>query len=210
AFSEDEVHRQYGNGATVVRPGLIVGPLDPSDRFTYWPVRIERGGEVLAPGEPSDPVQFIDVRDLSEFIVHLAETRTVGDFNADGPQREPLPIAEMLYGIKAVIGPEVKFTWVPNSFLSKQTPPVRGWGNMPVWMPPEGANVGFSQFRHDKALANGLKYRTLATTTADTLAWHKTRPDAEQKRLAPDAVSPAGRGGPPLPAGTVTRRVGLS
>lgn len=192
-FSENEVHKHYPGIATIVRPGLIVGPLDPSDRFTYWPVRIERGGEVLAPGNPTDPMQLIDVRDLAEWIVRMAEAREFGDFNADGPQREPLPIAEMLYGIKAVTTSEAKFTWVPASFLTEQR--IRGWSNMPVWMSPEGRNIGFSQLRHDKALTKGLTYRPLAVTAADTLAWHKTRPEADQAKLVPEAVAPTRRAG---------------
>ena len=177
-FSENEVHKQYPDIATIVRPGLIVGPLDPSGRFPYWVARIDRGGEVLAPGNFSDPMQYIDVRDLAEWIVRMAEAREFGDFNADGPSKEPLPIAEMLYGIKAVTTSEATFTWVPSSFLATQG--VRPFANMPVWMPPEGANVGFSQLRHDKAIAKGLTYRPLAVTAADVLAWHKARPATQQ------------------------------
>ncbi len=180
-FAEDEVHKHYPGIATIVRPGLIVGPLDPSDRFTYWVARIDRGGEVLAPGNVTDPMQYIDVRDLAEWIVRMAEAREYGDFNADGPSKEPLPIAEMLYGIKAITTAEATFTWVPSSFLAAQK--IRPFSNMPVWMPPEGANVGFSQLRHDKAIAKGLTYRSLAVTAADTLRWHKTRPAAEQQTL---------------------------
>jgi 2'-hydroxyisoflavone reductase len=187
-FAEQEVQKHYPGISTIIRPGLIVGPLDPSDRFTYWPVRIDRGGEVLAPGDPSDPMQFIDVRDLAEWIVRMAEAKEFGVFNADGPQAAPLPIAEMLYGIRAVTSNEVKFTWVPADFLAAQK--VRGWSNMPVWMNPHGNTVGFSQRVHAKAIAKGLTYRPLAITAADTLAWHKTRPDAEQQALMTDARRP--------------------
>ena len=180
-FAEQEVQKSYPGMSTIVRPGLIVGPLDPSDRFTYWPVRIDRGGEVLAPGDPTDPMQFIDVRDLAEWIVRMAENREFGVFNADGPQAAPLPIAEMLYGIRAVTTNETKFTWVPADFL--QTQRVRGWSNMPVWMNPHGATVGFSQRVHAKAIAKGLTYRPLAVTALDTIAWHKKRPEAEQQAL---------------------------
>lgn len=181
-FAEQEVHKHYPGITTIVRPGLIVGPLDPSDRFTYWPVRIDRGGEVLAPGDPTDPMQFIDVRDLAEWIVRMAENREFGVFNADGPQAAPQPIAEMLYGIRAVTTAETKFTWVPADFLSAQR--IQGWRHMPVWMNPQGRTVGFSQRVHAKAIANGLTYRPLAVTAADTLAWHKTRPEADQQALA--------------------------
>ena len=101
SFSEQEVAKHYGQAHTIVRPGLIVGALDRSDRFTYWPARIDRGGEVLAPGTPNDPSQFIDSRDLAEFMVRLAEGKVLGTFNAVGPAK-PTTMAEVLYGIKAV------------------------------------------------------------------------------------------------------------
>jgi 2'-hydroxyisoflavone reductase len=180
-FAEQEVQKHYPGISLIVRPGLIVGPLDPSDRFTYWPVRIDRGGDVLAPGNPTDPMQFIDVRDLAEWMVRMAESRETGVYNADGPAANPLPIAEMLYGIKAVTTSEARFTWVPAAFLREQR--VNGWRQMPVWMPPEGRTLGFSQRRHDKAIARGLTFRPLAVTAADTLAWHKKRPASEQEAV---------------------------
>ena len=113
-----EAQAAFGSGATIVRPGLIVGPGDLSDRFSYWPVRIDKGGEILAPGTPSDPVQYIDAHDLSEWIVRLGEAHTMGTFNATGP-KSPTNIAEMLYGIKAVTSSDAKFTFVPADFLAQ-------------------------------------------------------------------------------------------
>src|SRR4030095_13092566 len=110
-FSEQEVERTYPGAALIIRPGLIVGPLDRSDRFTYWPVRIDRGGEVLAPGDPTDPVQIIDARDLAEWTIHMIEKRATGVFNATGPAK-PLSMSEMLYGIKGVTTAGASFTWV--------------------------------------------------------------------------------------------------
>jgi 2'-hydroxyisoflavone reductase len=185
-FSEQEVAKHYGRNHTIVRPGLIVGPLDRSDRFTYWPARIDRGGEVLAPGTPDDPSQFIDSRDLAEFMVRLAENKVFGTFNAVGPAK-PTTMAEVLYGIKAVTTAGASFTWVPDDFLQSQG--VRGWRHMPIWLPPEGRTAGFLRRSNAKALAAGLTFRPLADTAKVTLDWHKTRPDAEQKATMEGAIA---------------------
>jgi 2'-hydroxyisoflavone reductase len=185
-FSEQEVAKHYGRAHTIVRPGLIVGPLDRSDRFTYWPARIDRGGEVLAPGTPDDPSQIIDSRDLAEFMVRLAENKVFGTFNATGPAK-PTTMAEVLYGIKAVTTAGASFTWVPTEFLAANE--VRGWRHMPIWLPPQGATAGFLRRSIAKAVDAGLTFRPLAVTAKDTLDWHKTRPEAEQKRTLEGAVA---------------------
>lgn len=178
--AEMEAHTQFGKDkVTIVRPGLIVGPGDLSDRFSYWPVRIDRGGEILAPGTPNDPVQYIDAHDLSEWIVRLGETRTMGTFNATGP-KSPTNIAEMLYGIKAVTSSDAKFTFVPAEFLAQRQ--VRAWSDMPVWQPAQGRTAGFMSIDCRKAYAAGLTCRPLADTAKATLDWYKTRPAAEQER----------------------------
>ncbi|HUQ83586.1 MAG TPA: NAD-dependent epimerase/dehydratase family protein, partial [Gemmatimonadaceae bacterium] len=186
SFSEQEVAKHYAKAFTIVRPGLIVGPLDRSDRFTYWPARIDRGGEVLAPGTPNDPAQYIDSRDLAEWMIRLAENKVLGTFNATGPAK-PTTMAETLYGIKAVTTAGASFTWVPTDFLTAQS--VRGWRHMPIWLPPEGATAGFLRRSIAKAIAAGLTYRPLAVTAKDTLDWHKTRPEAEQKAMLEGAVA---------------------
>jgi 2'-hydroxyisoflavone reductase len=184
--SEQEVAKQYPGIHTIIRPGLIVGPLDKSDRFTYWPVRIDKGGEVLAPGNPTDPVQFIDSRDLAEWMIRMAEARMFGTFNATGPST-PLSMIEMLAGIKAVTTAGAEFTWVPADFLKANG--VNGWRHMPTWMPPEGATAGFSRRSNARALAQGLTFRPLAVTAKDTLEWHKTRPAEERKAMDDGAVA---------------------
>jgi 2'-hydroxyisoflavone reductase len=185
AYAEQEVERTYPGMALIIRPGLIVGPLDPSDRFTYWPVRIDRGGEVLAPGDPADPVQFIDARDLAEWTIRMIEARATGVFNATGPAA-PLSLAEMLYGIKAVTTAGAQFTWVPADFLRAHK--VQAWRDMPVWVPPQG-RPGFSQRSVAKAVSQGLTFRPLAETALATLEWHKTRPDAQQQALADGKIA---------------------
>jgi 2'-hydroxyisoflavone reductase len=180
-FSEQEVEKHYPGMNTIVRPGLIVGPLDPSDRFTYWPYRIDKGGDILAPGTGLDPVQIIDARDLAEWMIRLAESRTLGVFNAVGPIK-PLTMAEMLHGIKAVVSNDAEFTWVPDDFLEEQK--ISAWTNMPVWTPDSSGNVGESRRDISKALAAGLTFRPLALTAKDTLDWNRTRPPAELLSLA--------------------------
>jgi 2'-hydroxyisoflavone reductase len=185
AFSEKLVKETYPN-SLIIRPGLIVGPLDPSDRFTYWPVRINQGGEVLAPGNPTDRVQFIDARDLAEWTIRMIEEKATGTYNATGPDK-PLTMAEMLYGIKAVTTAGAQFTWVPADFLTAQG--IRGWRHMPVWVAPSADSAGFSTRNVSKAVAKGLTFRPLAETAKDTLEWAKTRTPAQQKALADGTVA---------------------
>jgi 2'-hydroxyisoflavone reductase len=175
--AEQEVEKQYPGINTVIRPCLIVGPLDRTDRFTYWPARIDKGGDVLAPDSPDDPCQFIDSRDLAEWTIRMAEAREFGLYNAIGPAK-PLTIAEMLYGVKAITTAGAQFTWVPWDFLKAQG--VRPWRNMTVWQPPVGATAGYQRRNASKAIAKGLTFRPLAVTAKDTLDWHKTRPEKEQ------------------------------
>jgi len=172
------VQNQYPEINTVIRPCLIVGPLDRTDRFTYWPARIDKGGEVLAPDKPDDPCQFIDSRDLAEWTIRMAEAREFGTYNAIGPEK-PMTIAEMLYGVKAITTAGAQFVWVPWEFL--QANGVRPWRHMTVWQPPYGATAGYQRRSATKAIAKGLTFRPLAVTAKDTLDWHKTRPDKEQQ-----------------------------
>jgi 2'-hydroxyisoflavone reductase len=173
ALSEDICHAAFPGRTTVVRPGLIVGPGDPTDRFTYWPVRIDEGGEVLAPGNPEHASQVIDQRDLTEWIVRLAEDGTTGDFNGTGPASR-MSMAEMLYGIRAITSAPVRFTWVSEDFLEANE--VRPWGDLPAWIP--GDALGYVNV--DRAIAAGLTFRPLAVTALDTLEWDKTRPPEER------------------------------
>src|SRR5579862_4420103 len=177
ARAEKEVEAQYPGIATIIRPCLIVGPLDRTDRFTYWVARIDKGGEVLAPDSPNDPCQFIDSRDLAEFTIRMAEARVFGTYNAIGPAR-PMTTGELLYGIKAVTTAGAQFTWVPWEFLKAQG--IRPWSQMTVWQPPVGATAGYQRRDASKAIARGLTFRPVAVTAKDTLDWHKTRPQAEQ------------------------------
>jgi 2'-hydroxyisoflavone reductase len=176
ALAEQEARDAFPGRATIVRPGLIVGPGDRSDRFTYWPVRIDRGGEILVPGDGRDEVQIIDVRDLTAWIVRLAEEGVAGTFNATGPEAR-LSMAGMVYGIRAVTNSPVRFTWVDTEWLREHE--VRPWSDMPVWIPGDPQ----SYVRVDRAVEQGLTFRPLADTSFDTIEWHKTRPEEQRAQL---------------------------
>ena len=180
AVSEQEAKKQFPGMATIIRPGLIVGPGDPTDRFTYWPVRLARGGDVVAPGDGSDPVQFIDARDLAEWTIRVAESRTLGTFNATGPA-QPILMRDMLTAMAAALHADAQLIWVPADFLEAQK--VEPWSAMPVWIPAQGDSAGFARRSIQNALAAGLTFRPLAMTASDTLAWFKEQPADRQAKL---------------------------
>jgi 2'-hydroxyisoflavone reductase len=176
-LSEKEAEKWFPGKTLIIRPGLIVGPRDESDRFTYWPVRIDRGGEVLAPGNPKDSVQYIDGRDLAEWTIRMAENGQTGIYNATGPAR-PTGIGEMLDGIKTALKSNAKFIWVDEKFLTAQK--VEAWSDMPVWA---GAEDGITRTNISRALSAGLTFRPLDVTARDTLAWFKSRPQDRQLHM---------------------------
>ena len=159
--------------ALIVRPGLIVGPHDGTDRFTYWSLRVARGGDVLAPEKPDVPAQIIDARDLSDFTIKLIEEGASGIFNATGPDYE-LTLGAMLETCKQVSGSDANFKWASVDFLNQHK--VEAWSDMPVWIPDTEADQGFSRMNISKAIKEGLKFRPLSDTVRDTIAWANTRP----------------------------------
>lgn len=189
AVSEREVQSVFGDRAIIVRPNYIVGPGDTTDRFPYWPVRIERGGEVLVPGGHDDPVQFIDVRDLTEWMIRLIEDGRTGVFNAGGPFPRQATIAEMVYGIRAATTSRVDWVWIDDyDFLTE----IRLRAMVP-WVMPRGNSLGHTRINYDRAVANGLTFRPLAVTVRDTLDWwHSDAVDAD-RRAAPRFVLSAER-----------------
>jgi 2'-hydroxyisoflavone reductase len=178
--SEREAQKWFPGITTVIRPGLIVGPGDETDRFSYWPLRLARGGEVLAPGDGSDPVQIIDVRDLAVWTICMAEQRVFGSYNAMGPDYR-MSMAAMLYGIRAVTGKAASIHWVPADFLAERQ--VRPWADMPTWVPAQGDSVGFSTRSNARALAQGLTFRPLADTVQATLDWFRSQPAERQAQV---------------------------
>lgn len=180
ALSEKEAEKSFPGRTTVIRPGLIVGPGDYSDRFSYWPLRIDRGGDVMAPGDPNDPVMFIDARDLAEWSIRMAEQGDFGTYNAMGPKAR-LSMAELLYGIRAVTTADVKFTWVDAEFLAAQK--VSAWADMPVWVPGTGETAGLHTMSNARAVSKGLAFRPLADTAKATLDWFKALTPERQEKL---------------------------
>lgn len=163
-----------------IRPGLIVGPRDNSDRFTYWPVRVARGGEVLAPGTGQDPVQIIDVRDLAAWIVHVVEKRIAGVYNAVGPAQR-MTMGEMLARTRDALGSAATFTWAAAAFLAQQG--VQPWSHMPVWVPADSESGGLGAVNIERAVREGLRFRPLEDTAQATLAWFRTLPAERQAAL---------------------------
>lgn len=166
---------------TVVRPGLITGPGDPTMRFPYWPVRVDRGGEVLVPGQPSDPIQWIDARDLAEFTIGLCERSVYGVFNASGPAQEPFPMGPMLKEIHDALGADATFTWVPEDFLREQEV-LRQVDTLGSTAVRADGLAGYNQYNVDKAVGEGLTFRSIGTTARDTLDWYKATPEDERPR----------------------------
>jgi 2'-hydroxyisoflavone reductase len=153
-----------------VRPGLIVGADDYTDRFTYWVRRVAHGGDVLAPGRPERRVRVIDARDLAEWLVRMAEARTAGVFNATGAE-DGLTFGDMLGVCRTVSGKGARFTWVGEQYLLDNG--VQPWSELPLWIP--GAHNGIFEIRNDRAIAAGLTFRPIADTVRDTLQWDRTR-----------------------------------
>ena len=169
ALCEGAAEAAMPGKVTVVRPGYIVGPDDPSGRFTYWPARMDRGGEVAVPGSPDDPIQIIDVRDLGAWLVRLAEDRALGAFNACGPERR-LPWGRVLEACRRATATKTTLTWIPSTFMVKQEAV-----EFPIWAPPLGDSKGFHTWSNAKAMAAGLRFRPVEATAKDTLAWFKTQ-----------------------------------
>jgi 2'-hydroxyisoflavone reductase len=172
ALCEDVVREVFAGAFTNVRGGLIAGPHDPSGRFTYWPVRLARGGRVLAPGDPGRQVQFVDVRDLAAWILEAAAGAVTGDFNATGPA-EPLTMGELLETCRRVAVSDAELVWAPDAFLLEHD--VGEWIELPLWLVEDESLL---QLDVARAVAAGLLFRPLAQTVADTLAWAGDDPAA--------------------------------
>lgn len=187
AACESAAEAVYGSArTTVIRPGLIVGPDDNTDRFTYWPARAARGGRMLAPGEPGDPIQIIDVRDLAAFTLRLLELDSGGVFNVlSPPGRFNIGglVGESIAAAKALANPPQPpvAQWVPAATLAANE--VAPWSDMPVWVPPGDGQDGFAATAAERALRAGLTIRPLGETVRDTLRWHLSRPEAERAKL---------------------------
>ena len=175
---ENAVTDTFRERGTVFRLHVVAGPGDTTDRFTYWPVRIDQGGEIIAPGSPDTPVQYIDVRDLAEFMILALERDIGGTFNTAGPALDPTSMAEFLYGVRAITSTQLGFTWVDEQFLIDRE------ARFQLWYPPDNGPLrGISRVRSHKAVAAGLKFRPLAVTALDTLDWFNTQPEDRRDQL---------------------------
>jgi 2'-hydroxyisoflavone reductase len=179
AACEAEAEKQFPGKTTIIRPTLIAGPGDDTDRFTYWPVRLARGGDVLAP-PVADPVQLIDARDLAEWTIRVAEQRALGIFNAAGPQRE-LRMDTMIADVRAATGSTANVIHADAEFLAKQK--VGPWMDLPAWVPGQGQTAGFARVSNARAVKAGLTFRPVGVTAADTLAWFNALPEARRAKL---------------------------
>ncbi len=186
ALSEKAAMTAMPGRATVFRPGLIVGPDDSTDRFTYWPARAARGGEMLAPGTPQDPIQFIDARDLAAFALLAVETRIFGTYNVISPPGK-FTMGQLVTGSIdaaneiAKPNPPPHAVWASAEFLEKEK--VEAWSDMPAWIPESGDTGGAMHTSDERARRAGLTVRPIAETIRDTLVWHLKRPKAEQASL---------------------------
>lgn len=186
ALCEHAAEAAMPGRVTNVRPGLIIGPGDPTGRFTHWPARCANGGEVLAPGDGRTPVQYVDGRDLGAWIVHLIEQRTIDTMNALGPERT-MTIKDVLDACNAAAGNKARLTWVPWRFLKQHE--VAPWMELPMWVPTE-EDPGFGQMSNARALKAGLTFRPLVETARDTLAWLETLPDDRRARVRSSGLLP--------------------
>jgi 2'-hydroxyisoflavone reductase len=184
ALCEEVVRDAFPDGHAVVRAGLIVGPNDPTGRFTYWPLRMAGGGAVLAPGDPTRQVQFVDVRDLADWMVRVAENRTTGSFNATGPD-PAVTMGEVLQTCDEVAGADARLVWIDEAFLLSQE--VGPWMELPLWVTE--ADTWFLQADVSRAVAAGLRFRLLEETVRDTLAWAR---QAGAGLVTPGQVGTAG------------------
>jgi len=172
ALCEQEVQSGFGERALVIRPGLIVGTHDPTDRFTYWTRRFAEGGEVLVPGHRDRPVQFIDVRDLAEWMITMVENRVSGVFNDNGPSKK-LTMQQFVSKLENDVPSSGKTIWVTEDFLLSNG--VKEWTELPLWISERTNWPGFLAVDFSKAVGQGLTFRSLRETVLDTLRWDRTR-----------------------------------
>ncbi|MBV9102439.1 MAG: NAD-dependent epimerase/dehydratase family protein [Candidatus Eremiobacteraeota bacterium] len=179
AQCEQVVQETFGARGLVVRPGLIVGPHDPTDRFTYWPERADRGGVILAPSPPQRCVQFIDVRDVADFLVRAIERGTRGPFNVTGRPRATT-MSNVVDACRRSARHDSEVVWVDEEFLVLHG--VGPWVELPLWIPSSAGLPGFTNASVASALSHGLAFRALDVTVRDTLEWARRRdPDEVRK-----------------------------
>jgi 2'-hydroxyisoflavone reductase len=192
AMCEQAIEATCPGKTTIVRPGFIVGIRDNTRRYSFWPNRIGQGGEMVVPGSPTDPIQIIDVRDLAEWCVHLIEQKTMGVFNATGPDKE-LTMQAFCEGTRDGLGAKTNFTWIPTDFLEQQGLPAGAvFGAYPLYIPPTGETAGFHRVSVAKAVAAGLKFRPCSDTAKSMTEWVNTLPADVKTGILPPAPGTPG------------------
>jgi 2'-hydroxyisoflavone reductase len=187
ALCEQAAEAAMPGRVATIRPGLIIGPGDPTGRFSHWPTRLAEGGEVLAPGDGSTPTQYIDGRDLGAWIVKLIEDRTVGTMNALGPAT-PVTMKQVLDACNAALGGKARLTWVDADFLDSRG--VEGWRDMPMWIDNKGEYAGFGTMQNIRAVKAGLVFRPIGDTAKDTIAWLQTLPEDQRAKARSSGITP--------------------
>jgi 2'-hydroxyisoflavone reductase len=187
ALSEKAAEAAMPGRVASIRPGLIIGPGDPTGRFTHWPTRLAEGGEVLAPGDGSTPVQYIDGRDLGAWIIRVVENGTTGTMNALGPEKR-VTMKDVLDECNRALGNKAQLVWVGNDLLEKEE--VHPWSEMPLWIPNQGDFAGFGTLDNRKAVKAGLTFRPIGETAKDTLAWLDTLPAEERTKARTSGIKP--------------------
>jgi len=184
ALCEYEIQKNFKGRTLVIRPGLIVGPNDPTDRFTYWPWRVSLGGKVLAPAPPSSNLQFIDVRDLASFVINMIEKEKEGAYNVTGPKK-PATFGSLLVACREAAMAETNFVWVEEPFLINEG--VSPWTDLPLWVPSaDPSYAGFYNININKALKEGLKFRPISQTVTDTLEWLHSLREVKKMKIGMD------------------------
>jgi 2'-hydroxyisoflavone reductase len=177
ARCEEEVEAAMTGRSLIIRPGLIIGPYDPTDRFTYWPCRVAQGGVVLSPGESNRQIQMIDARDLATWVVQMIEKKKTGTYNVTGPEHL-LTMDQLLVECKSTLNSNATLTWVSEEFLAEKD--VQPWSELPLWIPSTKNWPGFLAVNCEKAISEGLTFRPLSETIRDTYEWSKSRPDTQE------------------------------
>lgn len=185
ALCESAAETAMPGRTTVVRPGFIVGPGDPTHRFTYWALRVRQGGAMAVPGSPTDPIQVIDARDLANWVINMAENNVTGVFNGCGPA-DVLTMGEMVEAAKKVTGSDATFTWLSTDFEEKHPET-----QFPIWVAPESPYGGFGSVNNTRAIKAGLVFRPVSETIADLLEQFDTLPD-DKRQAALDGIPIAG------------------
>jgi len=176
------VQKAFPENSLIIRPGLIVGAYDPTDRFTYWPLRIARGGDVLAPVAPDEPVQFIHARDLADFTIKQIEEGRRGIYNAVGPEK-PHKIGDLLETCKEISKSEANLIWISEDFIKKEK--IAPWSELTLWI-PESEGRGLSLISNARARAAGLTFRATENIIREILTWTKIRPADYKMRAGLD------------------------